>query len=334
MKTLKEIYYLLAYSLIAIGFTACQEDGPAKGTTWDFYPIEFRFTLTGENGEDLLNPATPGTYAGLKITATYDGETYVKDAFKDNKVPYRSRAILAQLYGIYTIQLDNGQYALQFGELNGDDTYEDATITLDWGDGTRDVITFSSRLKWKGHDPVFKRSYKLNGEEVDKDTCWPTIDIKKKGLGKDATHDIEPVVFSIFLRNKQGYDLLNNSVEGHVYRDSIRAIFQGKEYYVNKDISGSRTYTPSFTGLTLPWHNQNITQAYPLYFGELDGTKTFDNDTIIMVWDTLGRDTITFTSKMEWKDDKAFFTRSYSLNGEEVDKATSRPIIHIWKTME
>lgn len=334
MKTLKELFHLLICSFIAIGFTACQEDGPKEGDIWDFYPIEFRFTLTGENGEDLLNPATPGTYAGLKITATYDGETYVKDVFKENKIPYRSRAIFAQLYGIYTIQLEDGRYALQFGDLDGADTYKDATITLDWGNGTQDVITFSSRLKWKGHVPVFKRSYKLNGEEVDEDTCWPTIDIRKKGLENEITHDIAPIVFSIFLRDQQGYDLLNDFVDGHVYRDSVRAIFQGKEYYVNKDVSDSRAYTPNFTGLTLPWHDQNNTQAYPLYFGELDGTQTFDNDTIIMVWDTLGRDTITFTSKMEWKDNKPFFIRSYLLNGKEVDKATSRPIIQIRKTAE
>ena len=63
MKTLKQFFCLLASCMLAFGFTACEKDGPAEGAIWDFYPINFYFTLTGENGEDLLNPATPGSYA-------------------------------------------------------------------------------------------------------------------------------------------------------------------------------------------------------------------------------------------------------------------------------
>ena len=181
MKTLKQFFCLLASCMLAFGFTACEKDGPAEGAVWDFYPINFYFTLTGENGEDLLNPATPGSYAGLNIKATYEDKTYEKDVFEGTRIPY-SRAYMAHLFGIYTTQLQDGRYALCFGELNGDDTYKDATLTLQWGDGTTDVITFSSKLKWKGHDPVIKRSFKLNGKEVAKDTNRPIIDVEKTAL--------------------------------------------------------------------------------------------------------------------------------------------------------
>jgi hypothetical protein len=320
--------------MLAFGFTACEKDGPAEGAIWDFSPINFYFTLTGENGEDLLNPATPGSYAGLNITATYEDKTYEKDVFEDNKVPY-SRAYFAHLFGIYTTQLEDGRYALCFGELDGADTYKDATLTLQWGDGTTDVITFSSKLKWKGHNPVINRSFKLNGTEVVKDTPRPLIDIKKTALdySLDMEWDITPLTFSIFLRNKNGYDLLNSFVDNYVYQDSVKAIFQGKEYYLNKKLE-NRVILPEFTGLTRPWHDQNDTRAYPIYFGELDGTETFENEMLIMDWNTLGRDTITFTSKMEWKNGKPTFIRSYSLNGEEVDKDTARPIIRIIKDIE
>jgi hypothetical protein len=320
--------------MLAFGFTACEKDGPAEGAIWDFSPINFYFTLTGENGEDLLNPATPGSYAGLNITATYEDKTYEKDVFEDNKVPY-SRAYFAHLFGIYTTQLQDGRYALCFGELDGADTYKDATLTLQWGDGTTDVITFSSKLKWKGHDPVINRSFKLNGTEVAKDTPRPHIDIKKTAFDYSPVMewDVTPLTFSIFLRNKNGYDLLNSFVDNYVYQDSVKAIFQGKEYYLNKKLE-NRVILPEFTGLTRPWHDQNDTRAYPIYFGELDGTETFENEMLIMDWNTLGRDTITFTSKMEWKNGKPTFIRSYSLNGEEVDKDTARPIIHIMKDVE
>ena len=334
MKTLKHFFCLLTSWMLALCFTACEKDGPAEGAIWDFYPINFYFTLTGENGEDLLNPATPGSYAGLNITATYEDKTYEKDVFEDNKVPY-SRAYFAHLFGIYTTQLEDGRYALCFGELDGADTYKDATLTLQWGDGTTDVITFSSKLKWKGHDPVINRSFKLNGTEVVKDTPRPLIDIKKTALdySLDMEWDITPLTFSIFLRNKNGYDLLNSFVDNYVYQDSVKAIFQGKEYYLNKKPE-NRVILPDFTGLTRPWHDQNDTRAYPIYFGELDGTETFENEMLIMDWSTLGRDTITFTSKMEWKNGKPTFIRRYRLNGEEVDKDTARPIIRIVKDIK
>ena len=334
MKTLKQFFCLLASCMLAFGFTACEKDGPAEGAIWDFSPINFYFTLTGENGEDLLNPATPGSYAGLNITATYEDKTYEKDVFEGRRIPY-SRAYFAHLFGIYTTKLEDGRYALCFGELNGDDTYKDATLTLQWGDGTTDVITFSSKLKWKGHDPVINRSFKLNGKEVAKDTNRPIIDVEKTALDYSPNRkwDITPLTFSIFLHNWNGYDLLNSFVDNYVYQDSVKAIFQGKEYYLNKKLE-NRVILPDFTGLTRPWHDQNDTRAYPIYFGELDGTETFENEMLIMDWDTLGRDTITFTSKMEWKNGKPTFIRSYSLNGEEVDKDTARPIIRIIKDIE
>ena len=229
MKTMKHYFYLLACCMLALSFTACEEDGPAEGANWDFYPIQIYFTLTGNNGEDLLDPSTPGTYAGMNITATYGDKTYIKDVFEGNNIPY-TRAYFAKLFGIYTTQLTDGRYALCFGELDGADTYKDATLTLNWGDGTTDVVTFSSKLKWKGHDPVFNRSFKLNDTQVAKDTSTPVIDVKKTAFDytQGMEWDIVPLTFNIYLHNKNGYDLLNSFVEGHINQNSVKAIFQGK----------------------------------------------------------------------------------------------------------
>ena len=176
MKTLRNFFCIIACSVLTLGFTACEKDGPGD-RIWDFTPIVFNFTVTGPNGEDLLNPNYPGNYSGLNITVTYEDKIYEKD------VPVtKSRVNLARMQGLQSTQLQNGRYALTFGELNGDDTYKDATIILDWGNGTKDVITFSSKLKWKGDAPKFNRSFKLNDKEVAKDTPLPTIDIKKKAL--------------------------------------------------------------------------------------------------------------------------------------------------------
>ena len=321
MKTLKQFFCLLTSCMLAFGFTACEKDGPAEGAIWDFSPINFYFTLTGENGEDLLNPATPGSYAGLNITATYEDKTYEKDVFEDNKVPY-SRAYFAHLFGIYTTQLEDGRYALCFGELDGADTYNANTDAY---------LAELSALDM----PKVRFNIELSGKSGDDETNHPVINVKKTAFDYSPIMewDVTPLTFSIFLHNKNGYDLLNSFVDNYVYNDSVKAIFQGKEYYLNKKPE-NRAILPDFTGLTRPWHDQNDTRAYPIYFGELDGTETFENEMLIMDWSTLGRDTITFTSKMEWKNGKPTFIRRYRLNGEEVDKDTARPIIRIVKDIE
>ncbi len=180
MKTLKHLFSLLACCMLAIVFFACEKDEQTPNIIRDFYPINIYFTLTGENGEDLLNPATPGTYAKMRITATYEDKIYEKDVFEDNTAPF-SRDYCAILNGLHTT-LNGGRYLLVFGEFNGDDTYRDATITLNWGDGTIDTVTFSSNLKWKGHNPHITRSFELNGIQVAKDTHSPIINIKKSAL--------------------------------------------------------------------------------------------------------------------------------------------------------
>ena len=177
---MKKLWMLIALVAMFVGLTACEEED--GGMIYDFAPIEIHFTLTGENGEDLLDPATPGTYADLPVKATFRGKTYEKDVF-DKLLPPQSRAYLAILYGIYTTRLmKDGRYALAFGELDGSDTYENETIILEWGDGSVDEIKFSSRIKWKNGKPKGIRTFKLNGEEVAKDTPCPVIDVRRKAL--------------------------------------------------------------------------------------------------------------------------------------------------------
>ncbi len=176
---MKKLWLLTALVAMFVGLTACGEDD--GDMMYDFTPIEVYFTLTGTDGEDLLDPATPGTYADLPIKATYQGKTYDKDVF-DKLLPPQSRYYMPRFYGICTTRLEDGRYALVFGELDGADTYENETITMEWGDGSRDEVKFSSRIQWKKGKPNVIRSFKLNDEEVAKDTPRPLIDIRRKAL--------------------------------------------------------------------------------------------------------------------------------------------------------
>ena len=334
MKTMKQLFLLLSICMTALGFYACDKegfddflrdkDGPGNAI-WDFSPIQLYFTLTGEDGEDLLNPATPGSYAGLSINAMYEEKTYEKDVFEDNNVP-PGRALVPIMYGLYTTESNDGRYALKFGGLNGGKDYEDATIVLHWGDDSQDIITFSSTLTWKDQKPQFKRTFKVNGETAAENTNNPVIDIKKKALesrNNQLDGDVSPIVFNIYLTDTLGNNLLNKSKDKYADRDSVKAIFRGEEYYININASN----TPS---LTLANYPQTMS-PHPLQFGALDGTETFEDENLIMDWGSLGKDTITFTSKITWENNRPIFVRQYSLNGKEVEKDLARPYIRIKK---
>ena len=68
--------------------------------------------------------------------------------------------------GLQTMKFETGKYFLTFGEFNGDDTFDNEKVIIDWNDGTQDVITFSSKLIWKSKNkPVFDRKFCLNGKD-------------------------------------------------------------------------------------------------------------------------------------------------------------------------
>lgn len=344
MKRIKGLFQLLAICMMACSFYACEEEGlgnvpdgqeKEELMIWDFAPINLHFTLTGEDGEDLLAPATPGSYSGLALSAVYKEKTYEKDVFEENRIPY-SRAYLPHMYGLYTTQQKDGRYALTFGELDGAGKYEDATIVLRWGDHTEDIITFSGNLTWKDNKPILARTFKLNGEIVAENTNNPVIDIPKKAIqsqGNQLAFDVEPIVFNFQLTDSLGGNLLNLSKEKYTGKDSIKAIFQGEAYYINiqpENSEDNESDTPNFTGLTLARYPQTM-YPHPLKFGELDGTETYEDENLIMDWGSLGKDTITFTSKITWENNRPIFVRSYSLNGKEVEKDLARPYIRIVK---
>ena len=119
MKATHTLYLLFISLLCVAGFTACDDSG-SDDMIWDFAPIELHIAVQDAQGNDLLNPETPGNIAKQGIKAIY----------------------------------------------NGDDTFDNEKVIIDWNDGTQDVITFSSKLIWKSKNkPVFDRKFCLNGKD-------------------------------------------------------------------------------------------------------------------------------------------------------------------------
>ena len=132
----------------AFFLTSCSEsNGGNDDIIWDFAPINFIIAVQDAEGNDLLNPLTEGHILEQDIKAIYQGKEY-----KLNEQVAQTRDYLAILRGLQAFMTEDGRYMLFFGELDGTDTYDNETLTLDWGDGTTDVITFSSRLTWNSPD--------------------------------------------------------------------------------------------------------------------------------------------------------------------------------------
>lgn len=198
MKTIHTLSLLFISLLCLAGFTACDN---SDDMIWDFTPIVLYISVQDTQGNDLLNPEIPGNIAKQGIKAIYKEKTYIKDA----PIP-QTKAYMAILTGLQTKKNKEGKYFLAFGEFNGDQTFENEKVVINWNDGTQDVITFSSKLTWKSRNkPVFNRKFSLNGKDNGLDTGGFTI-IKKPALITSIASDRFPVTdirYGINARNKQ-----------------------------------------------------------------------------------------------------------------------------------
>lgn len=142
------LHTLLSVALAGGLLTSCKVEG--DDVIWDIAPLVISVKVLSPDGYSVLNGSN-----APQITATYRGKTYACSR--------RTRYYMPQFFGL--------AYAndyLLFGELNGDATYTDERLVIDWGDGSpEDVITFSHRIEWKNNEPHFRQTFYLNGKRVD-----------------------------------------------------------------------------------------------------------------------------------------------------------------------
>lgn len=160
---------LVFAALSALMFAGCEElnnDYPIV----DWYPVEVYIYASDDNGNSIVQPDMPG------MSLTFQGETYtVKDwtEYKRWQDSIRlTRAYMAVMRGFlaqkYILEDDSTScgYRLYFGEIDGAaDMDED--ITLNWPDGTSDVIHYHCSDHKEGKNPSCNRSWKLNGKKHD-----------------------------------------------------------------------------------------------------------------------------------------------------------------------
>ena len=170
---LKNFCSLCLAGLLAVTFVGCSDHDEIDDLIIDFAPIQINVMAESQDGKDLLNPTVEGNLLTQNIKAIYRGEEYTNGASS------KSRVYVPKFYGLITVKLQNGKYALSFGELDGGKDFKNEEIVIDWGDGKQDVITFSNTVKWEGKNPDIARSFLLNGKTVATDTPTPTMKVVK-----------------------------------------------------------------------------------------------------------------------------------------------------------
>lgn len=152
---------ILIAALSLLLLTGCEEI--VDDYIVDWAPVNIYIYATDSVGNSIIQPEMPG------MSLTYKGETYTVKDWNEKVNQIQTRAYLAILHGLYAQQDYNSyrnEYRLVFGEIDGAaDMDED--ITLNWPDGSTDVIHYHCSDHKEGRNPKCNRSWKLNGEPHD-----------------------------------------------------------------------------------------------------------------------------------------------------------------------
>ena len=113
---MKNLFYWLLTGCFLLNIAACSDnenipeeepipwggdEGPKPGHIWSVPSIEFMFQVLDKDGRDLLNPNTPGSYAGAKITATFRATTALLEKWRRLRRLPPCKAKSAQAHRFY-----------------------------------------------------------------------------------------------------------------------------------------------------------------------------------------------------------------------------------------
>lgn len=156
-----------ALLVLVFGLTSCDDvdvNGSDDFVLWDFANTSVVIRVENAQGANLLNPEQEGNITGNTIKAIYGDKTFVRDA---DLPSVQTRFNMPHWLGLYTYE-NKGEFYLAFGEFSPTSDYHNSTFTIDWGDGTTDVIGFDYYITWKKDDPTVHFATYLNGEKVEK----------------------------------------------------------------------------------------------------------------------------------------------------------------------
>lgn len=177
-------------------FTGCDNDvvpggnGPEPGMIWDFVNYSICFTVSDAAGNDLLDKNVESNILENDITVTYRTKKYTIEKELGRKPGEEGeeggddtgevapddeetgkpqvRFNMPRSLGLRLCENCEGLKYLAFGEFSPQSSYKNEPFTIEWGDGTKDNISFDCYITWANYDPTVHLKYLLNGEVQDR----------------------------------------------------------------------------------------------------------------------------------------------------------------------
>lgn len=144
--------------------------------------------------------------------------------------------------------------------------------------------------------------------------------------------DILPIDIYINVSNSSGQNLLDTATPDNFLGKEITAEWKGETYtadsifWINK-AAATRMYLAEMFGL----HYTSFDGTDMLYFGELSGHATFNDEPLTIHWPDGSTDVITVKASAHEGFRDVTLKRKFKLNGKTVAKDTSCPVINIVK---
>ncbi|MGL5682868.1 MAG: hypothetical protein ACRDDZ_07420 [Marinifilaceae bacterium] len=129
--------------------------------------------------------------------------------------------------------------------------------------------------------------------------------------------DIGPIEYYIYIEDSEGRDMLNPAYGEGFEVGSLIITYDNVDYKCSNgvSISPSKVYLPVFSGLSL----REREGRFYLNFGELEGAKSYKDETLTIKWPDGRVDKVSFTRSYKVKKNwEPIITHVWYLNGEEV----------------
>ena len=134
----------------------------------DWMPIEMIVYARDEEGNNLLNKNTEGHFDAEQIVVRYEGKEYRVKNVDTLYLPPMDTSV-------FIYYDNNNELLLWIGEWDAFLQCENCSLEIDWGNGTTDVLSFSSDYTYdpkyrfdsdKNWGYTFHRTAYLNGEQI------------------------------------------------------------------------------------------------------------------------------------------------------------------------
>ena len=160
MKTIR-ILFASVLCLMSMAVVGCSDNDEPEAEPIDGYqsPTTFSFYVVDENNNPALTDYTVAT-ARNNIKIIYDGKIYRLDAEDDNAS-----------YHFFSLRLrpENNWYVLRFGTFK--EKTDKETFTIDYGNGTQDVVMFSSTSMLSTPEEDYHKLWINNELKIDQESA-------------------------------------------------------------------------------------------------------------------------------------------------------------------